>query len=172
MWQPAQLQQHHQSEHLLKGLGLSKPFAAAAGARACHCATRCSNQSVQPFKPCPSSGSSEAIAGCLQYMIAARSLFNAVVAGGALDDTSLPSVLLQALVGLLLANLSLVLLAALVAMPLHIAFSAPLVPACIALQRRAPFLCNDTIQDLPCCSLLALRTVSTIRTNLQHTAAG
>ena len=91
------------------------------------------------------------------HMIAAICLLNAMVAGEAIHHEMVFPVLLQALLGLLPTKLSLVVIAALVAVPLHVAFPAPLVPACITLQRCALLLCIYTIITLPDSSVLALR---------------
>ena len=59
-------------------------------------------------------------------MVAAINFLDAVLAGGAVDYAMISPVSLQALLGLLLASLSLVVVAALVAVPLHLALPAPL----------------------------------------------
>ena len=69
----------------------------------------------------------------LHHMVAASAPLNAMLAGGAVDYAMTLSVCLQALFNLLLASLSLVFIAALVAVPLYIALPAPLVLTYIAL---------------------------------------
>ena len=73
--------------------------------------------------------------GGSHHKAASGDLLDAMVAGGAFDYTMPFPILYQAFLGFLLSNLLLVLFAALVAVPLHTALSAPIVPACIADQR-------------------------------------
>ena len=108
-------------------------------------------------RPCfgPFLSSNEAVGGRSRHVVAAKGLLDAMAAGGALDYAVGLLVLLQALLGHLLAKYQLVVVAGLVAVPVHVALPAPLVLTHIALQRWALVLCKHIIHTLPACSVLA-----------------
>ena len=118
----------------------------ASSAGTCHAALgRQGIPLLQPSGLGLSSCSHEANPGHSPHSIAAVNLLDAMATGGALDHAIGFPVLLQALVGFFLAALPLVLIAALVAVPRHIALPAPLVLARVAHQRRAVVLCSHML---------------------------